>query len=67
MWGAENMTPAQRSGWRLFCFGVSWVGPIFFFAFFFNACLLYMLKPKMGVVESVNVTSDISLHTGADF
>lgn len=61
------MTPAQRSGWRLFCFGVSWVGPFFFLCLYFNACLLYVLKPKLGVVESVNVTSDISLHTGADF
>lgn len=44
-------------GWTLF----------FFLCLYFNACLLYVLKPKLGVVESVNVTSDISLHTGADF
>lgn len=67
MWGAENMSQTRgRSGWRLFCFGVSWLGPFFSFAFFFSLILFLYLCPvyakkQMGFVDSVGVTSDISV------
>ena len=68
MWGAENMGCREDGaeewvevvllwafvGWTLFFFAL-------YFFFFLNTCILYMLTPKMGFVDSVNVTSDISL------
>lgn len=41
------MNAARRSGWRLFWFGVSWVGPFFSFSFFLYSCLVHA-KNKNG-------------------
>lgn len=66
VWGAENMGCREHGTeeWVEVVLLWGFVGWTLFFLclfFFFYTCVLYTLKTKMGFVDSVNVTSDISL------